>query len=100
MESDVPEGELTGDIKKRHEPSKAEPQAKVCGKVSTAAALCQGLLPLLEHLKKKIKPFCQSERQRLCCAAAAAGNPINNETSLSLRVRGHARRNSNFTDYN
>lgn len=63
MESGVPEGELTRDVKKRHELSKAEPQAKVCGKVSTAAALCQGLLPpLLEHLKKKIKPFCQSER--------------------------------------
>lgn len=63
MESGVPEGEPTRDVKKRHEPSKAEPQAKVCGKVSTVAALCQGLLPpLLEHLKKNITPFCQSER--------------------------------------
>lgn len=97
MESDVPEGELTRDVKKRHEPSKAEPQAKLCGTVSTAAALCQGLLPRPEHPKKNIKPFCQPERRRLCSAAADAGSPINNQTSSALRVRGRQRRNANFT---
>lgn len=82
-------GKLTRNVKKRHEPSKAKPQAKVCGKVSTAmAALCQGLLPpLLEHLKKKIKPFCQSECWHLCCKAdnAATVGKIKEITKLFYR---------------
>lgn len=33
MESRVSQGKLARNVKKRHEPSKAKPQAKVCGKV-------------------------------------------------------------------
>lgn len=84
------QGELTRNVKKRHAPSKARPQAKGLweGFYTAVAALCQGLLsppvpPIPKHPKKKIRSFRQSRgwhhrrrRRRpassplLCCGAS------------------------------